>query len=378
MKKLLKSRKIGSALTLVLLVLVIFLTVGAGFLSLGEHSRMLAIENISEISARAAADAGLVKALFEMNEKLKVGPWVDSGLPHAINEGLAGSDATLSYTVTGDFDSGYTIESIGGAGPVQRQVRATLRMQSIFDYGILTQGTLNLFKDNIVDGYNSDDPNDTDNDLMIGTTSTDHWALNIYGATIDGDVKQPVDFDFPDITAPDLPYYGTLIEAQDATVVVFGPVDNGVYSGIELKTGAILQIDGADVVLHITGDIWLGQGCEIVIKPGSSLTIYLDGNLIAQNSNGINNETMIPSKFVLYGTGEEQKFDLKAKSDFYGAVYAPNADTTVFSEGDVYGSVICSSFQMKQNCVFYYDEALRDAGLTTIGGIFVVDRWFEE
>ncbi|MHC4792627.1 MAG: DUF7305 domain-containing protein, partial [Planctomycetota bacterium] len=204
------------------------------------------------------------------------------------------------------------------------------------------------------------------------------WALNIYGATIDGDVKQPVDFDFPDITAPDLPYYGTLIEAQDATVVVFGPVDNGVYSGIELKTGAILQIDGADVVLHITGDIWLGQGCEIVIKPGSSLTIYLDGNLIAQNSNGINNETMIPSKFVLYGTGEEQKFDLKAKSDFYGAVYAPNADTTVFSEGDVYGSVICSSFQMKQNCVFYYDEALRDAGLTTIGGIFVVDRWFEE
>ncbi|MHC4658883.1 MAG: DUF7305 domain-containing protein, partial [Planctomycetota bacterium] len=284
--------------------------------------------------------------------------------------------ATFSYRVSGDLDNGYVVESAGSSGHAAKVVNATLRLKGLFDYGILAQYKLNLMKGNIVDGYNSGDPNDTDVELQIATASDVPWHLNIEGAIIDGEVYTDVEVDFPPIIPPVLPDMGA-IKGQDATVTVIGPGQNGKYQYIELKTGAILEIAGEDVVMHVTGDIWLGQGCEILVKPGSSLTLYLDGNLIAGNSNGINNETQIPSNFVLFGTGEKQIFDLKAKSAWYGAVYAPNATTTVFAGGDMYGAFVCSDFEMKSACNLYYDEALRDEAITQVGSCWVVDRWFE-
>lgn len=379
--KLLKSKKSGSIMVLALLVVVVLLVMGGGLLSLGLHGQMLGIRTGTEIAARTAADAGLTKALFEINEKLEVSRssyWDDSTLPQASYGVLTNCDATYSYTITGDLDSGYSIKSIGKSGQAERKVNATLRLQGLFDYGILAQERLNLMKGNIVDAYDSSDPSNTDVELQIGTASDISWHLNIYGAIIDGEVLTDVDVEFPLITPPVLPDMGTAIEAQDATITVLGPVDNGRYSEITLKTGAILEIDGEDVVLHITGDISIGQGCEIVVKSGSSLTLYLDGNLNAANSNGINNETQIPGNFTLFGTGEDQIFDLKAKSSWYGAVYAPNATITVFAGGDIYGSFISSDFEMKSGGSLYYDIALRDGSITEVGTRFVVERWQEQ
>ncbi len=382
MNKLVKSKESGSVMILVLLAVVLLLVMGGGLLSLGLHGQMLGIRTGTEIAARTAADAGLTKALFEMNKKLEVSQssyWDDSTLPQASYGVLANCDATYSYTITGDLDSGYSIESIGKRGQAERKVSATLRLQGLFDYGILTQEDLTLKADTLVDGYDSSDPSNTDVELQIGTTSDLPESMNIEGSTVDGEVLIDVDVDFPPITPPVLPDMGTSIEAQDATITVIGPVDNGKYSEITLKTGAILEIDGEDVVLHITGDIsLLGAACEIVIKPGSSLTLYLDGNLIAGNSSGINNETQIPGNFTLYGTGEGQIFDLKAKSAWYGAVYAPNATTTVFAGGDIYGSFVCSDFEMKSGGSLYYDIALRDASIAEVGTRFVVKRWQEQ
>ena len=106
----------GSALALILATMVILLLIGTSLLSLGLHGQTLGIRTSKEIAARCAADAGLTKAIFEMNEKLKVKPWDDSILPETTDESLTNSDAAFSYTVTGDIDSGYIIESIGRSG----------------------------------------------------------------------------------------------------------------------------------------------------------------------------------------------------------------------------------------------------------------------
>ncbi len=156
MNKLVKSKESGSVMILVLLAVVLLLVMGGGLLSLGLHGQMLGIRTGTEIAARTAADAGLTKALFEMNKKLEVSQssyWDDSTLPQASYGVLANCDATYSYTITGDLDSGYSIESIGKRGQAERKVSATLRLQGLFDYGILTQGTLTLKSDTLVDGY---------------------------------------------------------------------------------------------------------------------------------------------------------------------------------------------------------------------------------
>lgn len=86
MKRLLPSNKRGSAIPLALVAVMILLAMGVGLLSLGLSGRNYSSRTASGIAARCAADAGLTKALFEMNEKLKVKPWNDSSLPEATNE----------------------------------------------------------------------------------------------------------------------------------------------------------------------------------------------------------------------------------------------------------------------------------------------------
>ncbi len=125
MKKMRHSKKRGSAIPLAAVAVLILLAMGTGLLSLGLQSRIISIRTASDIAARSAADAGLIKALFEMNEKLKVEPWNDSSLPFGTNISLPNCDAVFSYTVTGDLSSGYIVESTGIFNEAQRTVSCT-------------------------------------------------------------------------------------------------------------------------------------------------------------------------------------------------------------------------------------------------------------
>ena len=144
MNKPIQSKRKGSVLVLVMVVLVIMLVMGVGLLSLGQSSRIRAARTGSEIVARSAADAGLTKALFEMNEKLKAKPWTDSNLPNVVTETLPNCDATLSYTVTVDGNNVYNIESIGSSGQAQRKVKSSLELDGLFEYAIFVNGILTL------------------------------------------------------------------------------------------------------------------------------------------------------------------------------------------------------------------------------------------
>ena len=65
-----RTNRSGFALSLVAVMVLILSLVGFGILRLGLESRMMATRTTAEISARAAADAGLTKAVFEMNKNL--------------------------------------------------------------------------------------------------------------------------------------------------------------------------------------------------------------------------------------------------------------------------------------------------------------------
>jgi len=387
---------------LVMLVVALLLVAGVGLLGLGLDSRILAIRDSTGVAARCAADAGMTKAIFEMNEKLKVKPWDDSTLPEAAEEVLPGCNATFSYAVSGDSVGGYAVESTGNALGAEKTVYCDLRLMTPFESALFVQENLILKPGTQVQGYNSLDPADTDVDVKIGTNDiTEDSIILGSGVVVNGDVvvgvggdvetviqdqgattgdRYPITSDtvFPVVTVPTLPDKGAAISAHGTTITI-EPADSGEYDGIDLKNATnpgVLEVDGGDVVLYITENIDLGQSCEIVINEGSSLVLYLDGNLIGDNDAGINNLNS-PANFKLYGTGEEQTIDLKAKSDFYGAVYAPNADITIHSGGDLYGSFIGSSFEMKSDSNFYYDEALLNSSLDDVAVCFVVSNWRE-
>ena len=406
MKKLLQSKKRGSAIPLAVLAFLILLAMGTGLLSLGLNSRIFSLCTTSDIVARCAADAGLTMALFRMNEKLPTLSWDDSTLPQAIDANLPNCDATYSYTVTGDLAGGYIIKSVGRSAQAQRTVSATLGLQGLYEYAILTKETLILKPDTLVDGYNSEDPLDTDVEVDVSTQSTADASIILNtGVIVKGDVTVGVGGDpdtaikdmgattghqlsgiveepLPLISPSALPDMGVDIAAT-GEIVTISPADSGQYGNIIVTKGdtvGVLEISGGDVVLYITGNIDLGESCELVVKDGSSLTVYIDGNIHCRANSAINAEypPEEPSKFQIYGTAEVQQFfDIKAKSDWSGTIYAPNADVILYAKADFYGSVVSNSFELKAGGNYHYDEALRKVSIEDAGVRFVVKRWYE-
>jgi len=331
---------------------------------------------------------------------------------------LPNCSATFSYKVVAKSITSsreFDIVCIGKSGEIIRRVYANIGLAGPFEHCILTKEAMILKSDTLIGGYNSLDPADTDVEVQIGTISTlpDQIVLN-NNVTVEGEVIVGVDGNpdavikdlggttgdryamgeeppFPQITPPILHDMGTSIYAKGTTLTI-GPADSGKYTGIELwkesekikgttyEYPAILEIAGGDVVLHITGDIWLGQACEIIVRDKASLTLYVDGDITCGNDSGMTNEgSPKANKLKLYGTGKDkQNFDIKAKSNWCGAVYAPNAQVDLYAKGDGYGSIVANGFEFKAGGNLYYDEALRDVTIYDEGVRFVIKQWHEE
>jgi len=413
MKKLLKTKRRGSAIPLAVVAMMILLAMGVGLLTLGFNGRIYSIRTASDIKARCAADAGLEMALFEMNEKLKVKPWNDSTLPEAINVKLPYSDEVCSYKVIGNLAGGYTLQSLGQSGNANRGVSATIRLKSAFDSAILTKNQLVLKSNTKVDGYNSAlaDPFSDDIKVDIGSQSNanDSIILNT-GVIVDGDVSVATGADLDDAikdmgtvtgnkytSAPEPlpPVSAPVLDPKPAIdaagqTITLTPADSGSYPEIYLRqlvdkktkiiTPSILEVSGGDVELHLTGDIQLENSCEIIVKDGSTLTIYTDGNIHSRNGSSISTENPpeAAKTIQIYTTGEDKQFiDIKAKAEFTGVIYAPDDDVVLYAKGNVYGSIVADSFDYMAGGNFYFDEALRKATVDDEAVVFVVNRWYE-
>ncbi len=406
MKKL-QLKNHGSTIPLALVALVLLILIGMSLLSQGLNSRVYSMRTSSDIVAQCAADAGLTKALYEMNQKLQVKPWNDTILPQLVNASLNDCDAKYSYTVTGDLGSGYVITSIGESGNATRVVTATLGFKGVFDHAILTKDTLTLKSDTLIDGYNSKDltkknikvdigsqstadstivlNNDSkvQGDVLVGVGGDPDMAIKDQGATVTGDKRAATIRDpLPQIKPPALPKKGAAITAKGDTVT-FTSLDSGIYTAIDLQKGkenSVLEISEGDVKLYITGNIELDQGCDIIVKDGATLTIYIDGNIVCREGSGINTEAPPEeaSTLKLYATGEKQQsFDVKAKSEWTGVIYAPNADVLLYAKGDAYGSIVADTFEFKAGGNYYYDEALREVTEEDEGVTFTITQWNE-
>ncbi len=344
-KKLLKSQRSGLALGVVLLAVAILLVTGSGLLSLGMHGRMLAVRATSEIAARTAADAGLTKAVFEMNEKLD-SSWDDNTMPQAINETLPGCDATFSYTVTGDASSGYTVECIGNSGQAQKEVSATLRLKGLFENAIYAEDSILIENDSLVDASGADIVTNPDG---AGTTITNESTI------LDGDITEE-HLDLPEISVPDEVDYE--------------------YANLDIPKDDPLTIDG-DVILYVPGDITMKNYCELQVSPGSSLILYLGGAFTIENISKVNTLTQEPKRCQIYGVGAEQTFTLGNETVFYGVIYAPNAVIDVGNATIVHGAIVADNVVISNESELYYDTSLSDVGFSDMGVKFVVKRWRE-
>lgn len=405
-----KNRKrSGAALILTILVVLISLAIGTGLLAMGTGARVAAIGQVQDLMARSAADAGMERAIQEINNAVAAGKWSDSVLPNIEKAQLINSDSYYSIAANYNLVDGYHIQSTGTNKNRTRTVTATLRLKGLFESAILCREGITLKSGTVVQSIDSDislDPDDINEKVTIGTNSIGAGSVILNsGVVVDGDVVVGIGGDvdtvikdlgattgdrytlsgnveFPSISPPFIPWPRTMITVKKGEGTIgsggdYPPV--GRFSGIKLSQGAVLRVVG-NCTIYVTGDVDMGQSSEIILdSKDTTLTIYLDGNWISDNNSGINNATQIPSSFMLFATGlQGQILDLKAKSEFYGSIYAPDADLTIFSGGDLYGSFVAKNFELKNSATFYYDTALQAVKVTDEGARYVISRWNEQ
>ena len=153
------------------------------------------------------------------------------------------------------------------------------------------------------------------------------------------------------------------------------------YNAISLDKGKILTIDGP-VILYVMGDVTLNASAEVRIvdvntNPNASLIMYLGGDLEVKKNSAVNNLTKDATKLKMYGLNSCQSVDIENNCNFYGAIYAPNANMVMKNSGDLYGAVVTKSFKQENSADFNYDAALRDVSINDEFVSFVIRRWSE-
>jgi hypothetical protein len=292
-------------------------------------------------------------------------------------------------------------------------------MTSQFDYALFVTNDIVMNNTSKVDGYNSDPstgggPYGGSNQnlpIQIGSNTTEdrqgagdegiflHAGVQVIGDVAVGPGAEPavvIDgiegitgnsysmgdaYSWSPIIIP--PSTGTLppiqfnhttqiIGALGATTVVDTP-------SVNIGQGGILEVDG-HVRLHVTGNVNVGNSAVILIKPDSSLWIYVDGTFDSGNSAWFTQEIPVPrpGNFILYGTGPINNpvtWTVRYGGDFYGVIYAPNVNLVVDATGAIYGAISARSCDLKNSSMLHYDMALADPMLFPAG--YVIERWWE-
>ncbi|MHC4740850.1 MAG: DUF7305 domain-containing protein [Planctomycetota bacterium] len=333
-------------------------------------------------------------------------------------------------------DGDYIIASLGRYNAARRRIYATVRIQGRGDTCVIVRDQLTLKANTLVAGADSRNGSEIDPTVFteIGTTSieTDDVVLN-NGVTVMGNIvvgvngdvdtvvkdlgattglmyPMPEEVDFPYVYPPEIsdtfPAWDIPIRIDrknppspdpnvlyiTETLAAGGDFASGRYTCIDLesnnKTEKIIIPSGNDVQLHLTNtgngtnqaSIMLGVGCEIIIEKGATLNLWVDGNIRMGTDSGFNN-LGTPPQLKIWGNWREplmgQSWTLNAKSEYFGQIYAPNADVVVNAKGDLYGAFTAYTFDMRNGGNLIYDGALRDVNPTDPGVIFALKRWYE-
>jgi hypothetical protein len=271
-----------------------------------------------------------------------------------------------------------------------------LKPQGPFEFAVFAEDGAELKNSALVDWYNFDADDEImkfgtnsiasgafsfknsstiNGDVVVGVGGNPDVVIDDFGATITGDTRALRERNvLPPIAVPDwldsLPSSGTI--QNDTTIT-----NSAKYSDINLKNSNTLLIDG-DVSLYVTGEIILGNSAEIQIDNDASLILYLGGDFEGKNSSTVNNLTQETKKLQIYCLDSCENMVFKNSSDFYGVVYAPNADVIMNNSANLYGAVVAGDFEQMNSGTFNYDTSLRDANVDDEVVRFVVTNWHEQ
>lgn len=419
----LKRRK-GFVLSFAIVLIAVLSISGLSLLGLGLQARIMAVRITAEMSARAAADAGLTKALFEMNKSLAfVQRWKPNDVASSFDAAFSTASSSFTYTIEKTAGGAeYKITSTGQSGGAQKTVSVTVRRQGLFDYGVFSSGYAHpkhkkgekwpgrrkppkkgghlKIKGYNVGTYSSNPAITPSGELVLRTNSKHHKAVKLEkDALINGDiivgpggnpdrvieVKSGAEVTGDTYTADKMLEPLAVIVPENLNEMKGEKFEikkdkgdgkplkltgNLRFEDFKIEDEQVIEVQG-NVTMYVEGEMKLKHGAQLIITKNSSLTLYVGKKLEIHSHTpdgvgGLINETKDPTKLMIYGTDTCEKIKLEHMDDFYGAVYAPYAKVEMKRIGDIYGAFLGWEVKLEKdrhddNPSFYFDEALRSS-----------------
>ncbi len=412
-----KNEEKGFVLVVGMIVMSVLLLLAAPFLFQTSFENRLTVKSYKSSTALSLAEAGVERAIWELNYGDISGWSGDSSLRTMTISSLQASGGN----VIGDID--IRIEDPNGENPVISSSARVALTESRILYkcarvvleeekykpwlnGIFGDEELNFSSNAYVDSYDSRDGayggSNMGSEGHVGTNGTDYGDIDldsnarIYGNAVSGPDIDPGDViitrgnaeifgemdSLPEENAmPSVPLPESLLYNGDYSL---GGTDSdtidesGVYTSFSLDSNCTVTIT-ADVILYITGEFAMRSNSQLEIADGVRVTIYLGGTFIQDSNTQINNLSEDPTSLLILGTDTfNGEMEWNSNSQFWGSVYVPKAVVHFNSNADFYGSISAKSFDCDSNAKIHYDLALAALVLDGVdGNPYAIKSWQE-
>jgi len=375
------SNKKGLGIIAAVIILLIIAVMGVVVVSFLNRNTAGTVNYVQSQQAFYLAESGVQKAFLALNRDNWSG-WAGTD-PKTMQGSLADyGDYDISVaSITGDTPRISTWGFVPGrsaSGMAVRRVDVKAIKTNLFQaYAAFAGGSgsgngvaIKLAGNSFTDSYDSSkgayNTSGSDGQLNKGAdgdvgTNTDiavFGKAHIYGdastgaggifsdqSAVTGKITHEMNIALPEVVVPSgllsLPQEGSVDSSRDIN-------GNHKFTAINLSGGEVLTVAGP-ASIYLTGPKSINiTGAAAIIVSSSSIgpvVIYVDGSVYASGQ-GIVNSGHKPVDFQLYGTSGCKSIDISGQGDFYGLVYAPQADLKIGGQGELFGSYIGNTLQI--------------------------------
>lgn len=159
-------------------------------------------------------------------------------------------------------------------------------------------------------------------------------------------------------------------------VEVFGRAAQVIHArSLNLGAGEEMRISGGNVTLMIDGDFTAEANFNLIIEPGSSLTVFVKGKTklgasfkVTDGTGTYNypppvNASGVPSFSIFSSFSGKDGVELNGNGKLTASIYAPNTDVKLGGSGELFGAVRGKNVSTPGGTAIHFDEALADVDM---------------
>lgn len=362
----------GSSLLIVLIAVMTLAGMSAALISTTLYRQSASRSVYEKERALQASMTGLDLALFELQEALDTGA---DGIGVATGQ-IDAAEYTITITPAYVGVREYTLRAAGRYGPVRQGIELVISPDNTFPFGMFGRDHITLTGAFGVDSYHAD----------LGTYATQAFGGH---AGDDGDIGSNGDITvgsgmvYGDATpGPGQQVLGDLSKVNGSTApatrtrdfepVTYSPTvasSGGWFGSGTLNTGTyryddillvgtdVLTLDG-DITLYVDGSIQALGTSSITIASGASVTIIHGSGNVSIGGTGFVNLDSDPSSLT-FSSATTGTVGLSGTADYYGLIYAPEADFGMLGDSDYFGVVVGNSVEINGSGMLHFDESLK-------------------